>query len=636
MGIILSAVLRVIFSGKMNVVDAILRKFSKLTRSKGLPWVIVGVTLLVALLHEIFQPVWIGAWDRSEQMVFWSITLAVLLLAYLMMNRALYYIDARERLQNRIEQAELQVNEAYQRLDAVLRISQRFVQASEENEVIELVLQLSVDLIGASGASFVPLDEHGQPLAAVSHGNLPFPVMNDWVEYLATPSVRNRCGACDTHNSLDSDQPCPLLKGPFSGAIGMFCLPLRRGEQEFGVLNLYLPNLNHLEAQEQDFLRTLLDETALALEGIRLRQREMAALRHMQAVREKTDLSNLLEDVQQTLESDFAILAILEPNQCISKSVKGDFPDSGHAFIDGVVQSVLASDEPVMLEGLGGEKFSSSGSKAVLAAPLLSPKRKAMGVLLVGNRRAPFSQRHLALLQTVADQVTLIVQNANLMAEFEYKTMLQERTRLAREIHDGLAQSLGFLKLQAAQLKNYLQRSDIERLQEGLELLYTNLSEVYQDARQTIDGLRIRPSDRGLLGWLDETILEFREISDLEITLEDLEVETALPPEVHAQLIRIVQEALSNVRKHAKASQVWISCREVGQDLWLEVRDDGAGFSPEDVPGPSRHGLRGMRERAELIGADFQVISRRSEGTVIRVRLPLLGVSSWTAGEINP
>jgi two-component system nitrate/nitrite sensor histidine kinase NarX len=620
----------------MNSVDAILSKFSKLTRFKGLPWVIVGVTLLIALLHEIFQPTWIGAWNRLEQMVFWSVMLVVLMLAYMIVNRALFYIDERDRLQTRIEQAERLIDGAYQRLDAVLRISQRFVQASDENEVIELVLRLSVDLIGASGASFVPLDEHGQPLAAVSHGNLPFPVMNDWVEYLATPSVRNRCGACDAHTSLDAEKPCPLLNGPFSGAIGMFCLPLRRGDQEFGVLNLYMPNMNRLEGREQDFLRTLLDETALALEGIRLRRREMAALRHMQAVREKTDLSSLLEDVHQTLESDFALLAVREPNKHVSKTIVGEFPASAHAFIDGVIQSVMASEEAVVLEGLGGEKFSSSGSKAVLAAPLLSPEHKTMGVLLVGNHSVPFSQRHLGLLQTVAGQVALIVQNANLMAELEYKTMLQERTRLAREIHDGLAQSLGFLKLQAAQLQNYLERSEIDRLHESLELLYKTLSEVYQDARQTIDGLRIRPSDQGLLGWLDETILEFREVSGLSVSLEELDVETELPPEVHAQLIRIVQEALSNIRKHAQANQVWISCRGVGEDLWLEVRDDGLGFSPEDVPGPSRHGLRGMRERAELIGADFQVISRRGEGTVVRVRLPLLGVSSWTAGEINP
>jgi signal transduction histidine kinase len=95
-----------------------------------------------------------------------------------------------------------------------------------------------------------------------------------------------------------------------------------------------------------------------------------------------------------------------------------------------------------------------------------------------------------------------------------------------------------------------------------------------------------------------------------------------LPQEVHAQLIRIFQEALSNIRKHANATQVWISYQQENQSILFEIQDDGDGFSPEDVTGTSRHGLRGMRERAELIGADFQVISRPSEGTIVRIRLP--------------
>jgi two-component system, NarL family, nitrate/nitrite sensor histidine kinase NarX len=92
---------------------------------------------------------------------------------------------------------------------------------------------------------------------------------------------------------------------------------------------------------------------------------------------------------------------------------------------------------------------------------------------------------------------------------------------------------------------------------------------------------------------------------------------------VYAQLIRIVQEALSNVRKHARAQRVWISLRHWNRDLILEIGDDGEGFTPEDVPELTRYGLRGMRERAEFIGADFQIISQPRQGTLVRLRLPL-------------
>jgi two-component system nitrate/nitrite sensor histidine kinase NarX len=201
--------------------------------------------------------------------------------------------------------------------------------------------------------------------------------------------------------------------------------------------------------------------------------------------------------------------------------------------------------------------------------------------------------------------------------------MLQERARLAREIHDGLAQTIGFLKLQAAQLRNYLKKDELDRARRTADLVYSTLTEAYQDARQAIDGLRISPDECGLQGWLSQTASEFRDLSGLPVSVEDVDLDVHLSSEVQAQLIRIVQEALSNVRKHANASHVWIGCRAANGDLLLEVRDDGQGFSPEDVTSASQHGLRGMRERAELIGADFQVISRPQQGAEVRIRLPI-------------
>lgn len=170
---------------------------------------------------------------------------------------------------------------------------------------------------------------------------------------------------------------------------------------------------------------------------------------------------------------------------------------------------------------------------------------------------------------------------------------------------------------------NYLDQEEVDLLRKTMQTTYDSLSEAYQDVRQAIDGLRISSFESGLAGWLQQTAKEFSETGDLSVMVCEPVADISLPPEVHAQLIRIVQEALSNVRKHAQANQAWISCEVSGGDLILDVRDNGKGFSPEDVPGPSQHGLRGMRERAELIGADFQIIGGRQMGTTIRIRLPL-------------
>jgi two-component system nitrate/nitrite sensor histidine kinase NarX len=245
-------------------------------------------------------------------------------------------------------------------------------------------------------------------------------------------------------------------------------------------------------------------------------------------------------------------------------------------------------------------------------------------VLLVANKHVKaFSNQQLSFLQTVAGQVALVVQNIDLMAKLEYRSMMDERTRLAREIHDGLAQTLGFLKLKTAQSLTYLERGEIDLTMETVKVCHDVLSDTYQDARQAIDGLRITPSEDGWAGWLGQTVAEFKDYNEISISVHGAELLNPLAPEIQAQLIRIVQEALNNVRKHAHASKIEISCFRSEVDIAIEIWDNGIGFLAEDVPDSSQHGLRGMRERAELIGADFQVTSQTQRGTTVRVGLPI-------------
>jgi signal transduction histidine kinase len=634
----------VLFSGKITGVSTLAPIIRKMVRQRWLPWLIAGGIIVLALLHEFIQPAWLGDISRPWRVAFWSMALVFFLLIYMVVERISHYADQQEAFQLRVDVAEDQVKRAAQRLQAIFRISQKFVDASDENEIIELMLQISMDLADASGAAYVPLDEHGQPLASVRRGELPFPSIGDWLEYLASPAVRESCKTCKTHSSLNGNSTCPLLGGPYSEAIGLYCFPLRRGEREFGMLNLFLSDMAHLDSDDHAFLLALIDETALALEGVRLRRRELNALRQMQAVRQKTDwvglVHSLVEDVYETLETDFGLAIVKNPDESVTRVALGEYPEQAQALIDGVVQSVLATGKPVMVGDVTGDASLGPGVRSLMAAPLLASGGERLGALLVGNRRDEgFHPRQFSLLQTIASQVALIVQNAALMAELEYQAMIAERTRLAREIHDGLAQTLGFLKLHVAQMQNYLAHDERQRLQQAIELCYTTLSEAYQDARQSIDGLRIYPKDSGLSGWLSQIAAEFEEISAIEVILEIDTLAVELPSEIQAQLIRIVQEALSNVRKHAAADQVCIAWRKVNDDLCLEIRDNGKGFAPEDVPGHSRHGLRGMRERSDLIGADFQVVSRPGNGTTLCVSLPLMSVNrlgSWKSGEGKP
>jgi two-component system nitrate/nitrite sensor histidine kinase NarX len=271
---------------------------------------------------------------------------------------------------------------------------------------------------------------------------------------------------------------------------------------------------------------------------------------------------------------------------------------------------------------------SSMADGTIMAAPLTLPDAQVIGVIMLfsAEKRSTASYP-LSVFQTVTAQAALLIASERTRESLEFAIIIQERTRLAREIHDGLAQTLAYLKLQTAQIQRALTQNDHVALKELLAQNYSALADAYLDARQAIDNLRLNPQ-HGMSHWLDLAIKEFEHLSNIPVrrTLEAIVVE--IPAEVQAQLVRIVQEVFSNIRKHSKAKNAWLVFKEWEGDLILEVGDDGQGFHPDDIPVLSQYGLRGMRERAELIGADFQVVSRPGQGTVIHLRLP---ARSWEA-----
>jgi len=217
---------------------------------------------------------------------------------------------------------------------------------------------------------------------------------------------------------------------------------------------------------------------------------------------------------------------------------------------------------------------------------------------------------------------TLDAKNEELLEQLEYKAVLDERTRLAREIHDGLAQTLAFLKMEAARMQTYASKGDVDAVTRTLQACHQTLSDAYLDARQAIDNLR-RVPDEALGDWLQMTAVDFKTLTGIDVDVSNVHLNHGFPPNVKAQLTRIVQEALTNIRKHAQVCNVCISAIEHEGETVIEISDNGIGFSPEDMQ-PSQYGMRSMRERAESIGAEFQVISVPGTGTTVRLQIPVL------------
>lgn len=608
------------------------RKTNQNDKNKGLLRWTAGLILLLLFLYEILVWNWLVVLPKGFWITFDSVLLILSVgLAYFLVERILSWRQERQSLEDRLFQAERLAAETAERQARVLQISETYADVSDESEVIDRVLHLSLDVAGAAGVSFVPLDDRLHPSPPVTLGEMPSDVTNDWLEYLASPAVRQRCSTCNILGHLTRD--CPLLGSSHENDRSIFCLPFIRSDQEYGVLNLYIPGLQEPDNETQIFLRKIMDEATLAIEGIRLQKRELLALRDLQLVREQTDLDSLLRDLlsglNDTLEADFARLAVIQgkSGKAASSVAVGEIPSIAHPMIEGILETVMTSGEPVIFGDISGESRSNIGIRALIGVPLLLQDGSVMGGLVLASRRVrAFKPRQVSMLQTISSQIALVVQYIDLMAEMKYKTLIDERGRLAREVHDGLAQTLGFLKLKAAQLKSYAEQGDVNRLNQTVQAVYDAISDAFLEVRQAIDGLRLSANSTGFEEWLQQAVSEFLENSDYNVNFCEPIEDPNLTPEVNAQLIRIVQEALTNVRKHSNGEQVWISCHETGGDFILEVRDDGRGFDIEDVPGYSQHGLVGMRERADLIGADFQIISRPQEGTVVRVRLPMAAI----------
>jgi two-component system NarL family sensor kinase len=252
---------------------------------------------------------------------------------------------------------------------------------------------------------------------------------------------------------------------------------------------------------------------------------------------------------------------------------------------------------------------------------------RALGIMnIAGPAWRALDPEELRLLATMAYEVGIAVERARLAEESTRLARTEERTRIAREIHDTLAQGLTAIGLDIEGALRHLEDSP-ERARERLERALATTRESLEDARHSVLDLRATPlAGRPLAEALAALGRAFTSETGVRVHVRATDG-TDLSLRVEAELYRIAREALANVRRHARATEVEIALRTTARDVVLTVKDDGVGFAGEPVesePGDEgHHGLLGMRERARLLGGRLRVASRPGRGTTIAVRVPL-------------
>ncbi len=447
--------------------------------------------------------------------------------------------------------------------------------------------------------------------------------------------------------------PVQMVRAAFAIAITYFILRVLRVFQLQSTRQVQAATLRQIEAQQEalethrraqaemaQWNQELEERIKYRTTEISLRNRQLLAVNNIAiSVSQSLDLNEILDQTLQmsleALNAEGGGIFLFDEANCkpatqLCQGLPDDFVRTistmqVNTVVVGQIDQSLppALDEPGRVTG----PPPSTSPRFFLTAPLKA-KGRVMGVICaIRNSEPEFGSEDGRLLTAIGHQVGVAIENVRLFSQVQNMAALEERERIAREMHDGLAQVIGFLNLKTRVARQLVAEDKTEQAAVELRQMQKIVQEAYADVRQSILSLRTATElERGLAATIRESAVDFTEQNSIPVELalpEDGEI--SFPPEAEVQLVRIVQESLANIRKHSGAGKVWIRLERRDGEGVLAVEDDGIGFDLAQASGKKRHcfGLETMRERAESVGARFEVISVPGEGTQIRVRFPL-------------
>jgi two-component system NarL family sensor kinase len=272
---------------------------------------------------------------------------------------------------------------------------------------------------------------------------------------------------------------------------------------------------------------------------------------------------------------------------------------------------------------LGGLVDGTDGLRYHASIPLYSGDEK-LGVMNVASPDwRSLSERDLQLLYTVGDLLSIAVERARLFSRSTRLGALEERNRLAREIHDTLAQGLAATTLHLESADALLDGEEPEPVRKSLRRAIALTRSNLEEARRSVLDLRAAPlEERPLAEALEVLASRWEAETGIEASFEAVNGARPLPPSVEAALYRVCQEALANVARHAEANRATVRLVVTPERVRLVVEDDGRGFDVSQVP-DDRHGIVGMRERARMLGGALELRSVPGRGTSVGVAVPL-------------
>ncbi|HEX5505033.1 MAG TPA: GAF domain-containing protein [Thermomicrobiales bacterium] len=434
-------------------------------------------------------------------------------------------------------------------------------------------------------------------------------------------------------------------------------LPIVLGDQLLGVLSVESTCVAAFDDVDVATLQTVADSIAAAIENTRLFEEERRRRHEMASILDvtKASTSSLLLDEVLARVARGVVEAIGKPPSCglylLDETGRWLLPASGatgplaqttgaHFYDtpidltrDDFLREVVEQRHSLFCADAAADPRTNKDVvralhlHSMLAVPLIA-KERVLGVAVVATvrDRFDFTPRQVRLVEGIADTAALALENARLYAQSRELATAEERNRLAREIHDTLAQGLTAVTLHLEVADALLDTGQTavarEKVHKAMELTRANLEE----ARRSVLDLRAAPlQDLSLPEALGQLVERVGREHGVETCYCTRGVDDRLPSRLEAGFYRIAQELLTNVGKHAKATQVDVRLERPNGSIVLTVADDGVGFDPATLGAPGVRGgfgLTGLRERVALLGGALHLDSAPDEGTRVRVIVP--------------
>jgi len=350
-------------------------------------------------------------------------------------------------------------------------------------------------------------------------------------------------------------------------------------------------------------------------------------------------LKKVVEQARALVGSKYGALSVVGDDGMIRSFITSGISDEQRAEIGpppvghGVLGVVLREGQRLRLDSIQnhprsvGFPANHPVMRTLVAVPIVCKSPFVGNLYLAEKEGEPrFTEDDEESLARFGVQAAIAIDNAYLHQQVADLAVAQERLRIAHEVHDGIAQVLGYVNTKVQAANAYLSQGKSDEAGSQLNELALAARDAYADLRESLVNLRTLPSaERTVSSVLEEYLDRWKAASGVSTQLT-IDPDLRIPPGIELQLIRIVQEALTNVRRHARATAAKVDIRRRDGQVIGSVSDDGVGFNPEARPRSDfpRFGLSTMRERAESVGGKLRVVSMPGKGTTVAFELPVI------------